>query len=721
MALNISQYIAYLGSIVAAPEPKPVVVIPEDEVKYFNPGVAPQRERVIPMRKISVPAKKADLFPTKPFAPRTEPEVVIAYEAEEAPVADDEDWGEEFMPDEGLLRDEQGSLEETVLYSITENPLWWAKQQVLMLNPWQVADEWFKTLTHTDGGAMALEFLIERTAKVTQAKPELDTLVDRLYFAAVNEIDAYDAAWNAQEDAKQRRQKYTWPENVRRPAELYRAYVKPLRKAKALGYHVQSPINDLVLMQNRPLDELETPAWIDAYTGEVDPDSDILHIRGVSDVEKDEELIGDPNEIVGTIDVYGPEGGRRVRQPITRAQQFEMRQMEARSSIGAEGFNSEDDLDEEWFDDRDPLTPTWQEIATELNPQNLGELSREFKPYRDELRKCIERSLDEVRQEAAEEIFLKATSNAMFELVAPKTLLLACWDAVAFPLKRHPELSSLSYGVYKQHGDLIGTLRADIFRKARSRIRKSAEAKNVLDWLQRKADAQEFPVDLVRIFLGLQHGLGFEEEDCAEVKLSGPYATLYDFMEDNWEEISEQLISGSLGRPYEISQAEIEVFAKETVEETARLEGDLNAKEITHHPAYIRGFLTAMINAKDITSTDDNGAYHNTAVEAGWDSWREWKSPDGNKAYHAAKAAGKDQKEAMRAFWQMVNRPRVIGINPDKSGLTLQYADKQRKINWYVAVLKVKGNELNITPEERKRLKAKLLGLGWGGQLCQVL
>ncbi len=719
MALKIAEYMQYLGSIVAAPEPKPVVVIPEDEVAFFNPGVAPKREQVIPMRKISVPAKKQDKFPAKPFAPRTEEQVVVAHEAKEVPVADDEDWGEEFLPDEVFLRDEQGPLEETVLYSITENPLWWAKQQVLMLNPWQVADEWFKTLTHTDGGAMALEFLIEHTAQVAQAKPELDKLVDRLYFAAVEEIDAYDAAWKAQEDAKQHRQKYTWPENVRRPAELYRAYVRPLRKARSLGYHVQSPINDLVLMQNRPLDELESPGWIDGYTGEVDPDSDILRIKSVSDVEKDEELVGDPDEIVGYVEVY--EGGKCVRQPITRAQQFEMRQMEARSSIGSEGFNAEDALDEEWFDDRDPLTPTWQEIATELNPQNLGELSREFKPYRDEFRKCIERSLDEVRQEAAEEVFLQAAHNAVFELVAPKMLMLACWDAVAFPLKRHPELSELSYGVYKQHGDLIGNLRTDIFRKARQRIRKSVEAKNVLEWLQRKADALEFPVDLVRIFLGLQHGLGFEEEDCSEVKLSGPYATLYDFMEDNWEEISEQLVSGSLGRPFEISQAEIEVFSNETVEQIAELEGDDNSNEITFSRAYIKGFLTAMINAKDITSTDDNGAYHNTAVEAGWESFREWKCPEGNKAFHALRKQGKGHKEAMAAFWKLANRPRVIGINPDKSGLTLQYSDKQRKINWYIAALKVKENELNITPEERKRLKAKLLELHVGTQLVTVL
>ena len=692
MALKTSDYLTYLNNIVVAPEPKPVVVIPEDQVTFFTPGAGYAPMPTPPMRKISVPERKDEPFPQTPRKSHIEPEepeVVLA------------------PPEEELV-------------SLERNPLLWAKQQAVALNTWQIADEWFKSLTHTSGGDLAMEFLLEQAAKVPQAKRELDRLADKLYFATQVEIEAYDHASDRQEDARQHRQKFIWPEDVRRPAELYRSFVRPLRKAKELGYHVQGAINALVLMQNRPIDELETPGWIDGYTGEVDAESDIITIRPLSDVENSVEMIGDPDEIVGYVDMVEvtDTGTKKMRQSITRAEHYAMLQAERASSIGAEGFNSEDELDEVVFDDRDPRTPTWEEIATELNPQNLGELSHEFKPYRDEFRWRIGHSLEEARDAAAEILAMDVAADPVFSALEKDRLLMACWDAVNFPEKRHPELQSLSYGIYKRHDTLVSTIRAGIFERARKLVRESNEARNILHWLQRKADAQEFPVDLIRLFLGLQHGLGFTEEDCAEVKLSGPYQNLYDFLEANWEEISEQIISGSLGRPQEVSQAEINELVERTLTEISVLEGDPNAKEVTHHPAYIKGYLTAMANAKNITTQDDSG-YHNAAVEAGWDSWREAISPEGNLAYHAARKAKKDAKEAMKAFWQVVNRPKIVAVRKD--GLTIQSGDKQRQIDWHIARLKVQNKELVLSEEDKNRLVSILVSQHWGNELCRCL
>ena len=713
MSIILSDYFTHLSNIVVAPEPKPVVVIPEDKVRFFTPGAGYAPMPTPPMRKISVPEIRDDPFPVgrKSHKVKPEPQAVLA------------------PPEDALA-------------PLNDNPLLWAKQQSAGANAWEIIDQWFKTLTHIDGGNMALEFLLNKTAAVPQAEAELTRLVDRLFMAAMAEIEAYDHAYDRQEDARQNRQKFTWPEDVRRPAQLYRSYTRPLRAAHALGYHVHGAISALAVMQNRPLDELDNPGWVDPYTGEVDPDSDILNIRPLSDVENLVEMVGDPDEIVGHIDVYGPNG--KERQPITRAEQYRMLAMEAASLKSAEGFNAEDE-EIEWFDDHDPLTPMWQEIAQELSPQNLGELRTEAYPYQKEFSRAIERSLEAARQNATDTLLMEVSSSPMFSEVKEKLLTWACWDTVNYPLKKHPELSSLSYNIYRQFEELVRFLRPSIFENAHNLIRNSVEAQNILDWLQRKANDLESPVDLTLIFSGLQHALGFEEEDAAEVKLVGQYPTLFDFIEENFDEMEELVSNMALGRKGQNTSTEkqadhalarrpvdkrmvkwgdvpanqdnLDKFAKDTIHAIAELSG-AEGPEVTHNPAYIEGYLNAMVNAQNVTTNDENG-YHNAATEAGWSAWREWKSPDGNMAYQAARKAGKDQKEAMKAFWSMVNRPKVIGIRKD--GLTIQSGDKKRQIDWHIAILKVKGNELDLSQEERSRLKAKLLELKIGTQLAGCL
>ena len=54
--------------------------------------------------------------------------------------------------------------------TLEQNPLLWVKQQLVAVNPWDLYDQWFKTLTHISGGNLALEYLIEETAKVERAK-----------------------------------------------------------------------------------------------------------------------------------------------------------------------------------------------------------------------------------------------------------------------------------------------------------------------------------------------------------------------------------------------------------------------------------------------------------------------------------------------------------------------------------------------------------------------
>ena len=722
--LSMKNYVQYLEGIVTEPEPKPVVTYTEDEVIRFIPGASYNTTMPKPpMRKISVKLKLLDEhgdpindpFPmSKPMAKKQEPQsdVVLA-------------------PPEGTL------------VSIEENPLLWAKQQVIGANAWEVFEARFKTLTHTEGGDLALAFLIEKASEIEQAKIELDHMVEALRTAANAELDAYDNASDQQEDAKARRERFLWPEGVRKPAQMYRSYNRPLRSAQALGYHVQSLLNGLMLIQNRPYDELDAPGWIDGYTGEVDPEIDIIAFHALPDeFLTSEEMQGDPDEIVSFVEVMEPTecGIHKTRKPVTRAEMYEMDLMERNSAIGAEGFNADADENEIWFDEIDPLKPTWQLIAEDFDPKNLGELSREVRPYQKEFRAAIERCLEGARQSAADELAMELAGVPTFSSVSKENLLFACQDTLNFPEAKHPDLRNLSYGIWKAYQDLVEMLRSSIFPRARLAIRNSNEAKNFLEWLQRKADDLESTVDLSLLFLSLQHGLGFEEEDAQQIKLTGPYPHLLDFIETNFEELGDLIINRTLGSGSlplkgektekskdpkvvewdgQFNQDNLDRFVEKSIEQMAALQGSPASKEITHHPAFMKGYLTAMVNAKDITSTDSNGNYHNTATEAGWDTWREWKSPEGNKAYHAARFKGKNAKEAMKAFWQIVNLPKIVGIRKD--GLTIQSGDKQRQINWHIAVLKVKGNELSLSSDDRSRLKDLLVAHKMGGELVAVL
>ena len=498
-------------------------------------------------------------------------------------------------------------------------------------------------------------------------------MVERLRTACRDELDAYDQASDAQEDATPAQKQFNWPENVRKPADLYRSYASPLRKAKQLGYPVTSLLRELMLIQNRPLDELDSPGWIDPYTGEVDPESDLITIRRLTEFPAPETLEGDPNEIVSSITYY--ENGVKVVQPITRAQHAELIAVERRSVAASEGFNSEDGEEEEWFDDVDPLKPMWQQINEELNPQNLPELSREARPYQADMRKAIDLALMEAKAKAAELLVLEVSTDPAFEQVEPERLKIACEDVLNFPNVQCRELEQLSRGIWRAHQNHARSLRDSTFSHARSLFRESAGGES----LPRMAAAQGrragirgrsgSPVPLLPARARVRGG-GCGADRC----WSGSYPHLYDFIEENFDEISEMLLDGALGQGTSVSQAELDAFADETIEQIAALQGDPNSKEITHHPAYIKGYLTAMANAKEITGTDENGNYHNAAIEAGWDAWRQWKSPGGNQAYHEAKANGKTTSEAMKAFWQVVNKPKIVGIRKD--GLTLMSGDK---------------------------------------------
>lgn len=90
-------------------------------------------------------------------------------------------------------------------------------------------------------------------------------------------------------------------------------------------------------------------------------------------------------------------------------------------------------------------------------------------------------------------------------------------------------------------------------------------------------------------------------------------------------------------------------------------------------------------------------------------------SPAGAKAYAAAWANAPHKSPAWRAFWQKcrpdVPRPQehIKAIRGNYSGLVL---NSGRVIDWNIAAMKLRNNELVITPEQKEKLRTMLTQKG---------
>jgi hypothetical protein len=123
-----------------------------------------------------------------------------------------------------------------------------------------------------------------------------------------------------------------------------------------------------------------------------------------------------------------------------------------------------------------------------------------------------------------------------------------------------------------------------------------------------------------------------------------------------------------------------------------------------------------MIDSQSVTEKDDEGNWTNLAVEAGWEAWRQHKNPTANAAYHFALTQGMTRQEAMQQFWKVT---RAVGItNISAHGLTLTSG---RFVDWRIAAMKLKGNEIALSLSDRARLKDLLVSKKWGAELSAIL
>lgn len=546
------------------------------------------------------------------------------------------------------LKDFNLDINNTVLEELKSKPFY---------TVWQ--EQWGRMTTEAGGDIAMLRLLQLAEQEYAPECMALDTMAAQVQYEARSELDALEVE-RRQARESGRRMSYA---EVERPADIYRRWMKPLRFIHTYNYGVGSIIRDLELEQTMPYGELDSPHWVDGYTGEVDPDAMLEKINFPAS-ESDEE-----------------------------------------SLFYSEAFDEEDEFTIELYEEREFEKPVWMQVQEDMQVSpSYFDLVNELRLERNALCERINLSLTERREVAIKRIAMAAHRK---KIAPPLVLLKAAREIV-----ENKVLSTLGQEVYAKCNRLIWEERKAIFSDTREVVRGSAEAEGYLHGLQGMADRSESPVDLAVLFLSMQHGLCFEERDSRQVRLTGK-GTLYEFIEDNEDELLENMNNPAGTSEVSPSREYIEEFCEETIQLYAET-GDADlSKSRFNHPYFIEGYIRAATVLRNVTKEK--------LISAGHENFRQKISPAGNRAYHQASLEGKDMKEAMRAFWRVVHqpervRPRITAVRD--TGLVL---DSGRVISFGIAVLKVQHDELELSREDRVRLRDLLSSRNWGYALQAVL
>lgn len=529
---------------------------------------------------------------------------------------------------------------------------------------WQ--EQWGRMTTEAGGDIAMLRLLKIAEQEYSPEDTHLDAMAHQIMVEARYEMDDLE---RARRTASENGTRVNYEEHER-PADIYRRWMKPLRFIHQYCYGAGSLIRDIQLEQTMPYGELDNPDWIDPYTGEIDPDA-----------------------MLERVNIQTPEGHG-----------------EEESFLFMEAFNDDDENTLEQYEERENEKPVWMQIQEELKVSPVFyELSKELRQERDNLRDRISVALSERRQEAVRKIADEANKK---NLGALNLISEASRDIV-----ENRQLTPLGHKVFQNCKRTIWNERKMIYSDAREAVRESEEARLFIAELQQLADRNENLVDIAVLFLTMQHGLCFTESDSKQIRLGN--RTLYDFIEDNEDELLENLTNPSGVTETSPSYEYIDNFCEETIRLYAET-GDadmVKAKSSVsarmNHPFFIEGYIRAATVLRNVT--------REKLVSAGHENFRQKVSPEGNEAFHKARREGKNNKDAMREFWKVVNSPRKVlprVMTIRKTGLVL---DTGREISFGIAVLKVQHNELDLPERERGRLREILSQKAWGLELQNVL
>jgi hypothetical protein len=545
-------------------------------------------------------------------------------------------------------------------------------------NPWEVMESRYEQIIAAPDSAKCLLHLLKDAENVRRSvgdrsdiAKELNLMVGRICMTAENRLNRYrdyEAATYAWETARKRARKLRASFDQPRPkltegcwpADIYRAFGPAIHFGMQVGNpQAAKTYKSLVLESTLPVDELENPDWVDPYTGESEKREKPIAIRATfADWEEEAAFIQDEQLNWTQEDFVAFQNAQRG------------------------GFNADADAAPVLFDETDTIEKEFQFTGDWSTTEEAAELRSLLRQEIAALRKKIEATF------------------ATYQVAAALT-----------------------------EGDL-----SDAIRETHTTVISSAEAKRLMRMLKAQASSRT-PQDVAAVALEFQSEFCWSVEDLNQIRVNN--MGLGDWIEMVGEDFLDQFQDASPNWE-EISQEEIDLYSDDTVFVQAFAYAPQKIREATmaisdtnkalayfwnavsnwrsrtpgDHPLFIAGTMNAAIAG---TTT------HDGQIAAGWEAFRSGTCPEGNKAYHTARANGVPHSQAMRAFWQLYNQkfPKQVKIlKPFTDGLLLEGG---RKVNWHVAALKLAADELAIDKDDARRLHDALVARSVGSEFTSAL
>jgi hypothetical protein len=251
--------------------------------------------------------------------------------------------------------------------------------------------------------------------------------------------------------------------------------------------------------------------------------------------------------------------------------------------------------------------------------------------------------------------------------------------------------------------------------------------KEVLDAVERIA--KEDITTAAALYVSLAGEYGLMREDVSDVRglqangATGAHVNLLEYA-DAWEEDLLTMVQDSLDRGFPMSERQLGEF---DILENGAFRASMPAMD--PNPVNTASWNIAFARSAAAGSTWPQ------AEEAGWDNWRKEMDPVAAEAYNKAADGTNNRSKAMAAFWKLCDKrvPRPvsqIAVIVGKSGLKITPSNKTiaqtkpeqlRMIDWHIAAIKIKGNELDLSGDIKPRLLAKLQELKVGQNLWSLL
>ena len=584
-------------------------------------------------------------------------------------------------------------VDETVparMTKISENSLTWCKEQVSFTNPWDVMENTIDQIWPTPQAGMAFTFLLE----------DMRNFPEELQHAGVilrNKVRSLLAEYSDRVILKEETKGV-------RPAEIYRAFHQPLEYLFEQYRTVVGPtLRALMEAQSLPYSELESPSWLDAYTGDAEEKEPAAHYQGAL-------MYPYPAFPAGNHDVVTNEDGSKSVIEIA------MPSMVKGANRSSESYNREDELDDDIeFDDRrdgiDPMAKDWT-WSNEVNKSSSVFDIMHFHP--------ADTIADGVVAYKTKVVSATIWKNGKIARIIPLRA-----PSIADDMK---EIRARLSDIWKNSGFSWDMTKEEKEAEVFAQIKRTYPFKRVFNRLQELGRSNCHPVDLIYIIKPLWNESCFPDRMWKHIRLVPQKAgcsTMAEFLNMFFDEVMEALNDANPSHndtPVSVlshfCESSIKGYVKAGTYTRKRFQDKVKPGEVTKTEEYNEAVFNAALESKELSVVDDKGRVRNLPSEAGWRAWRTKKSIAGNDAFELAFNNGASMKDAMKAFFEVAKTDRAPTIRQDvvvklhPEGVTLSSG---RKIAWNIAILKQKGRELSWPDKLNERIKAAIIKSNLGG------